>query len=186
MTDKKGAQASAGKPFKTHHHPAEIVFGLAALLLALFLLTLLGSQIAYVPGLPLTQQPGLWSVVAIAGMLIFGVCELIQYWRRNDHLDRAALAGELARWLRALEFCLWFMGYVFAAPYIGYLPATLLFCVLLTLRVGYRGWRMMTTAGGVAVGTVVVFKSILQVKIPGGVLYELLPDGLRGLMFLYF
>ena len=39
-------------------------------------------------------------------------------------------------------------------------------------------------AAGVGLFTVVLFKSLLQVKIPGGAVYEFLPGALRNFMIL--
>ncbi|EPJ45233.1 MAG: hypothetical protein OFPI_37520 [Osedax symbiont Rs2] len=36
-----------------------------------------------------------------------------------------------------------------------------------------------------AVATVVIFKSLLEVKIPGGASYQYLPEGIRNFMIVY-
>ena len=65
------------------------------------------------------------------------------------------------------------------------LPATVLFCLVLTYRLGYRGAKFHVAAALTAVATVVVFKSFLGVKIPGGAVYEYLPAALRNFMVLH-
>ena len=77
------------------------------------------------------------------------------------------------------------MVYVWAVPIIGYLLATLLFAMLLSLRMGYRGVMQIGGAAAVGIAIVVVFKSFLGVKIPGGAIYEYLPDALRNFMIVY-
>ena len=45
---------------------------------------------------------------------------------------------------------------------------------------------MLSCAVLFSVVVVVLFKSLLQVKIPGGAVYNLLPDAARNFMTLYF
>ncbi len=161
-------------------------YAVLAFAFALCLARQMGTPVKWVSGKPLTAQPGFWPVTAIIGMLVFGALELVVIARRSLPLDRGALLPEAKLWLRALEFVGWFLVYVLAVPVIGYLPATLAFCVLLALRLGYRSATAIVGAMVVALFTVVVFKSLLSVKIPGGQVYEALPDGLRNVMILYF
>ena len=93
---------------------------------------------------------------------------------------------EVLTWLRAGEYVLWFMAYVYAVPTVGYLPCTIIFTVLLALRMGYRKASTLGWAALAGILIVVVFKSLLQVKIPGAAAYEYLPDGLRNIMIVYF
>ncbi len=78
----------------------------------------------------------------------------------------------------------WFLLYVYLVPRLGYLPSTLLVFPLLVLRAGYRGWRYVGLAWLVGIAIVVLFKSLLQVKIPGGEIYGLLPDAIRNFLVL--
>ncbi len=93
---------------------------------------------------------------------------------------------EAVQWLRALEYLAWFMVYVWAVPIIGYLPATLIFMGALAVRAGYRNRRVILAALAMGLGIVLVFKTMLSVKIPGGLLYEYLPDALRSIAILNF
>ena len=93
---------------------------------------------------------------------------------------------EGASWLLAFEYFAWFMLYVYATPVIGYLAATVLFLVALTFRVGYRDKRMTIAAVATGFAIVLIFKSFLGVKIPGGAVYESLPDTLRSFMIINF
>jgi glycosylphosphatidylinositol transamidase (GPIT) subunit GPI8 len=93
---------------------------------------------------------------------------------------------EVWLWVSSLEYAGWFMGYAIAVPYTGYLPTTVLFAVLLTLRVGYRSAKMLLAAAGSSVFIVLLFKTFLKVNLPSGLIYEQLPDGLRQIMLTYF
>lgn len=168
------------------HHRAELVFGIAAFGAVVFLMSRLGAETVWAAGKPLTAQPGFWPAISIGGMLLCGALELLGAWRRNrGHAGRPVLP-EILGWVRALEFALWFMAYVWAVPRLGYLPSTLIFCTALTLRLGYRSWRMIGAAAATGLAVVVIFKSLLAVGIPGGAVYELLPPGLRNVLIQYF
>ena len=180
-----GKETDLNTLIEPRHHRAEILFGVLAFATALFLASQIGSQLVWKPGQVLARQPGLWSVIAIVGMLIFGLFELYHAWRRNASGRGDSIAAEAVDWLRAIEFAGWFMAYVLAVPAIGYLPATLVFCLTLTLRLGYRGTRHILAALLTGLVTVILFKSLLSVKIPGGAVYEILPDALRNFMILY-
>ncbi|MEM9048592.1 MAG: tripartite tricarboxylate transporter TctB family protein [Pseudomonadota bacterium] len=168
------------------HHRAEILFGAVAFCVALLLLALLGRETSWVNGQPLTRQPGFWPAVAIGGMLLFGAAELMRLWRRERRAAGQPIGPELVRWVRAVEFVAWFMAYVWLVPQLGYLPVTLVFAAFLTWRLGYRSARMIGMALITALLVVVVFKSFLRVSIPGGAIYEALPEGARNVMILYF
>jgi hypothetical protein len=167
------------------HHRAEILFGLAAFLFAVFLATRAGSELSWDASRSLFNQPGFWPLMAIAGMILCGAFELFFSWRRNATGKGESVAAEVGMWLKSLEYAGWFMAYVLATPYLGYLPTTLLFCLLLTVRLGYRRKRMLIASLLVGLATVVVFKSLLAVKIPSAAVYELLPAALRNFMILY-
>lgn len=115
-------------------------------------------------------------------MAVFGALHLVVSWRLR------APGGwfEAGAWLRAFEYFFWFMVYVWAVPILGYLLATVLFTVGLALRQGYFRPRQMALAMLLGVVIVLTFKTVLQVKIPGGAIYEHLPDGLRSFMIVNF
>lgn len=93
---------------------------------------------------------------------------------------------EVGFWLRSVEFAGWFLIYVIIVPQLGYLPTTVLFTVALSLRLGYRGLTYLGSAALFAAVVVIVFKSLLQVKVPGGAAYELLPTAMRSFFLTYF
>ena len=164
---------------------AEWLYALTSWLIALALLMLLPSQTRYVANNDWMHQPALFSVVSIVGMLLFGVLELINAWRLRRTVGGEPWFVELMYWVKGLEFAGWFMVYVWAVPWLGYLLATLLFCVSLVWRLGYRQRRYLLSALAVGVVTVLVFKTGLSVKIPSGAWYESLPDPLQTIFIIY-
>ena len=97
-----------------------------------------------------------------------------------------SVSAELFDWLRALEFAGWFLVYVLVVPVVGYMLSSLAFCSLLTWHLGYRSKNHLMAPALTGLAVVLIFKSMLSVKIPGGQIYEYLPDALRNLMILYF
>jgi hypothetical protein len=167
-------------------HAAEIVFGVLSFAFALFLLTRIGAETTWLDGQPFVRQPAFWPTVAIVGMTVFGAFEL---WstRRALQAGRVGKIGpEVLKWFAALEYLGWFLVYVWIVPVLGYLPTTILFCASLTFRLGYRRGRTILAAVVTGVVVVVVFKSLLEVKIPGGIVYDYLPAAIRNAMILYF
>ncbi|MFV0383854.1 tripartite tricarboxylate transporter TctB family protein [Paracoccus sp. (in: a-proteobacteria)] len=164
----------------------DTAFNAVCLLVSLFLFSQMWSQTTWAPGQIFAAQPGFWPRLAVIGMVLFSALNLYGSIR-DPHADArlTALGEEVLLWLRSVEFGLWFMAYVFATPVIGYLPASVLFAIALTLRVGYRSGQALVWAAVAAAATVLLFKSFLQVKIPGGAVYQTLPDGLRNLFVLY-
>jgi hypothetical protein len=161
------AQAAA------HRRYAAVTWGLAWLLLILA-----PWQLVWSSDRTWSQQPGLFSLVGIVGMLIFGGVECWHLARRTAHARGVSAAPELRLWWAALEYVAWFMAYVVLTPRLGYLPTTLLFALGLTWRLGYRRRRYLASAALVAVLTVLVFKAGLSVKVPAGAWYEALPEPL--------
>ena len=94
--------------------------------------------------------------------------------------------GEVLSWLAAFEYAGWFIAYAASVPYSGYLPTTVFFAVALAVRAGYRSARMLIAAVLSSIVIVVLFKAVLKVNLPSGLIYEALPDGLRQLMLTYF
>lgn len=163
--------------------PGEILFIGLFFAVSVVLLTQLGDQAKFSAKGKLFAQPAFWPAVAIIGMVAFTGLHLLTKLR---HRAKSGLKAELAIWLRAFEYVGWFMIYVIAVPRVGYLPCTVLFTVLLALRMGYRKPSTLFYAGVSGLAIVVIFKTILGVKIPGGALYEYLPDGIRSFMILNF
>lgn len=187
MADTPSA-AERSHPPQSHEdspHRAELVYGAMALAGAVVLLVLIPSQTVYKPQWAWSKQPALFSVLAIVGMVVFGILEVIATWPSLRRPHAIAAGPELRRWLRGLEFAAWFMAYVALVPWLGYLLATIVFCLALTWRMGYRSGRMLGAALGVALFTVVLFKTLLSVKIPAGIWYDRLPDAWASFMIVY-
>ena len=168
--------------FQRYRRPGDMFFAMFSLALSLFLLWQLPYETTWVKRTKLFAQPAFWPAIAIGFMTLFSSLHLL------GALVSARIPGrwtEVLYWLRSIEFAVWLMAYVFAAPILGYLPSTILFCVTLSYRMGYRTSRGLLASAGFAVIVVVVFKTFLQVKLPAGMIYEYLPDGLRGFMLTY-
>ncbi len=170
--------------FKRYRRPGDFFIALLSFLFAIFLLVNLPFQTRWVAGTKLFAQPSFWPAVAIFAMVLFSTMHMIGAMVSERIPGRFQ---EVLHWIRSVEYALWFMAYVALVPLLGYLPATLLFTVTLSYRLGYRGWRWMAVALLFGFVVVVVFRGFLQVKLPAGALYELLPPGgLRSLMMTYF
>lgn len=167
------------------HFPAELPASIVFVIVSALLLSQIDEQTKVLNNAALFSQPGFWSGVGLGGMTLFGLMNVFFAWRRCRRLGKKGAFADLLDMARAVEFCGWFMAYVWITPWLGYLPTTLLFCVGLCLRLGYRRRRYLIAAMMTGTATVVLFKSLLQVKIPGAALYELLPMGLRNFMTLY-
>ncbi|MCB1395033.1 MAG: tripartite tricarboxylate transporter TctB family protein [Rhodobacteraceae bacterium] len=166
------------------HHRAEIVFAVASFLIALFLATQWSGQTTWIEGQPLSRQPGLWPLIAIVGMVLFGVGELIACLVRNIRRGGGNVPAEVWLWVKSAEYVIWFMVYVLATPYVGYLASTVIFMTVLALRLGYRG-RIVAMAPLLAVCIVVAFKAFLAVRIPGGAVYDIFPQAIRNFLVIY-
>ena len=169
--------------FKRYRRPGDLVFSILFLLFCLFLLFSLPDQTTWASGTKLLAQPAFWPYAAVIAMTGFSALNLI------SSLVSPPIPGrwiEVGFWLRSLEFAGWFMVYVIAVPRLGYLPSTVVFTVVLTYRLGYRDTRFLASAAAFGVVVVIIFKSLLQVKVPGGAIYEYLPDSMRSFMLTYF
>lgn len=161
----------------------QLMFALVFVAAALLLASQLGNETKWVDKAKVFAQPRFWPAVSVGGMVVFGGLHLWKLPRRR--FTRPDLV-EWRIWFWAIEWVLWFLAYVLVVPWIGYLPATVIFVVLMTWRIGYRDRVMIWAAVVFAVAVVVLFKSFLQVKIPGGAVYEYLPGALRSFFILNF
>lgn len=160
--------------FRRYRRPGDFFIALLSLLFALFLLVNLPTQAPMVNNVGFFSQPAFWPGVAVISMVIFSALHLF------GALVSERIPGrmeEVLAWFKATEFAAWFMAYVWIVPIMGYLPATLVFTVLLTLRLGYRGWRWLLAAAGFGLVVVLLFKGFLNVRIPAGEVYQYLPSG---------
>jgi hypothetical protein len=178
MTRFKGLQ----ELFKRYRRPGAIVFAWLFFAFAVFLLTQLGTQSPWKWGGKVFSQPAFWPTVSVFLMVIFAGLHLLSSALSPRLVGRW---NEVWQWIRSLEYAGWFMAYVFVVPQLGYLFATILFGLLLAVRTGYRSIKTYLSVVVLSVVIVVVFKGFLQVKIPGGAIYEYLPTALRSFMLTY-
>lgn len=149
----------------------------------LFLVLNIDDQTRWVSGKSLTSQPRFWPAVTLGLTLFFSVIYLLSTLVSRPKFDGGR---EWLEWLRALEFAGWFAGYSALVPVAGYLLATLLICGLLALRLGYRSTRQIATALLSGLVIVLFFRVLLGIHIPGGALYEKLPQPLSNFMMNWF
>jgi len=169
--------------FKRERRPADLVFSLLFLALCVFLAINLEEQTTWAKRTKFASQPAFWPYVSVGIMTFFAVLHLL------SGLMSPAIKGrwqEVAFWLRSFEYAIWFMAYVFIVPKLGYLLSTIIFTLLLTYRIGFRSRKFFLLAAGFAVSVVLLFKTFLQVKVPGGQLYEYLPSEARSFMLTCF
>lgn len=161
----------------------QLLFAVLFLAISSVLLALLGQETTWAKGTELVAQPAFWPAIGVIGMVMFTFLHLMHLprrrFRRVDWLE-----GRL--WLTVFEFAGWFLGYVFIVPLAGYLPTTLVFLPLLLWRMGYRDRRLIGVGIVFGLAVVLLFKSFLQVRIPGGAVYEWLPGALRSFFILNF
>lgn len=166
-----------------HRRAGQILFAVGFTAVAVLLVALLGDQTVWKAKVNFFAQPRFWPAVGVIGMAVFGALHLktLQKTRISRYDMREARV-----WFESVEYALWFLVYVWVVPIVGYLPVTLVFALLLTWRLGYRSRKMLWISAVFAVFVVVLFKTMLQVKIPGGLIYEYLPAGLRSFFILNF
>jgi hypothetical protein len=168
--------------FPESRKPGEILFVTISMLIALALLAAIPWQTTWLPGKGFASQPRFWPALSLGGVVLFGVLNGLSRIRVTRTPGRWQEAGA---WLRSLEFIGWYMAYVSAISIIGYLSATIAFCTLLALRVGYRG-RAVVIAALFGLFVVLFFKTAMNVKIPSGAIYDFAPEGLRYILLRYF
>ncbi|WP_323771821.1 tripartite tricarboxylate transporter TctB family protein [Antarctobacter sp.] len=169
--------------FKRYRRPGDLVFAGLFCLLALFLFVMLPQETQWVKRTKLFAQPAFWPVVSVGAMLLFSLLHLFGALVSDRIPGRGV---EVLAWLKSVEYAGWFMAYVLMVPVVGYLAGSVVFACVLAWRLGYRSARWLLMSAVFAVVVVVVFKSLLQVKIPAGQVYELLPAGaLRTFLMTY-
>ena len=169
--------------FKRYRRPGDIVFAWIILIFSVFMLSQIFEQTAYKSGGKLFAQPRFWPAVSLSLMTVFAAFHLLGS-ALSERID--GRWREVLFWLAAFEYAAWFIAYAASVPYGGYLLTTVLFAVALTLRAGYRSGRMLTATVLSSIVIVILFKAVLKVNLPSGLIYETLPDGLRQFMLTYF
>jgi hypothetical protein len=191
----KTANSQTVKPRKAKtdlRQPGDSLFATAMVILVVFLISQIGSQTIWIEGVRFIVQPRFWPGLSLIFMLIFSVGYLVQSIRdvgedRSKTLNNQIWQPEeFFNWIRTLEYAAYFLIYVTIIPWLGYLPSTLIFCLFLTIRVGYRNMKFIgwSLAGGFLI--VLIFKTFLQVKLPAGALYDVFPGVIGKIMIRYF
>jgi hypothetical protein len=161
----------------------DLLFAIFFFLISAILISQFPDQIKWFKKTKLTSQPALWSAIGLIGMTVFGLIHLFLNLRIQN-LKIELVEGIL--WIKSLEYACWFLLYVILVPNIGYLIATIIIAPCLTYRVGYRDKKMIAYSMVTGRSIVLIFKTFLEVKIPGGAIYELLPNTIRSFMILNF
>ena len=211
--DNPGAGAEPGL-FAVRRRPGDLFFAAALFVLALFLLSQLPFETRWFNRIALPLQPRFWPAVVLGAFAFFSGLYLLQSllaWnktalrpsatpaddapatprsgiarRPRQRNPFATLAGELLRWLRPLEFALYFVAYAASIPWLGYLLSTAIFMPLLGLRTGIRSPSGLGLLAGLGIGIVLVFKTGLEVRMPPGALYDLFPPQMRNFLIRNF
>lgn len=169
--------------FKRERRTGDLVFAVIFLLFSLFLLSQIGTQVNWSKGGKFFSSPGFWPLVSLVGMTFFAILHLVGSALSPRIYGRIK---EVSLWLKSLEYAAWFLLYVWLVPIVGYLPMTVIFIPVLVFRCGYRGKKYFVSSVIAALAIVLIFKTLLGVKIPGGMIYEYLPDAVRSFMLINF
>lgn len=169
--------------FRRHRRPGDIVFAWFVFLLSAFLILHIADQTAWKSGSKLFAQPRFWPGVSLGCMTLFAGFHLLGSAFSERIQGRWQ---EIWLWVSALEYAAWFIAYASILPYTGYMTTTIVFAVALCFRAGYRSRGMLIAAALSALAIVLLFKTLLQINLPSGLIYESLPDGLRQIMLTYF
>ena len=184
--------------FKFQRGRADLLFSALILGMALLLLLTFFDQSGWADrDLPqkrlgkVLKQPWIGPVIALL-ILVPAALGNLGLSLRRALLDRRKhrpnkTRYEVVQWLRAIEFIVYFIIYTRSIEIVGYLIATVIFAMLMVLRLGYRSWRWVGIAAGVSFLSVVFFRTLLQIKTPVNIwLYNQLPEGLERFMKVYF
>jgi len=158
-------------------------FALLFFMGVLFLLINIDEQTRWVSGKALTSQPRFWPAVTLGLTTFFSAVYLLTTIVGREKFDGGR---EWLHWFRAVEFVIWFAAYSALVPILGYLVATVLVCVSLTWRLGYRSSNYLKAALVSGISIVLFFRVLLGIHIPGGALYEKLPQPLSNFMLNWF
>lgn len=168
--------------FPEGRRPGEILFSALMIIMGGLLLATLPWQTTWIDGRGLAAQPRFWPALSLGGLIFFAAMHFALRLRVTRTPGRWK---EGLTWVLSLEYIVYYMIYVWAIPIIGYLLATVAFCVLLSYRIGYRG-KALWIAFAFAIFVVLVFKTGFNVKIPAGAIYDYAPDWARYTLIRFF
>jgi nitrate reductase gamma subunit len=132
-------------------------------------------------------MPGIALVLLVAANLMTLARDLADL-RANPPTvaERAEGRALLLGWLQPVEFLAYYGIYVFAIQHAGYFPSTLIFIMVLLVRVRLTTPRWIIAGVGAALFMVAVFRVGLGVWMPAPELYEYFPDGVRSALIRWF
>lgn len=132
-------------------------------------------------------QPWLMPSLALTLLTVAALIHTLRLWRdrKPTSANCAGLPGELWMWLRAGEFFLWYVLYIWLLGVLGYGLSTFVFVAGLGLRMGLRQPRWIIAALAVTVAMTLLFRLGLKIWVPAADLYEILPSGIRNFMQQY-
>lgn len=168
--------------FKRYRRPGDIVFAGSFLVFSVFLVSQLGTQSPWNGTRQIFSQPAFWPTVSLVLMTVFAALHFLSSAMSPRIEGRWT---EVWQWIRAIEFAGWFLVYVYTVPLLGYLPTSIVAALMLGLRMGYRRPLHLVVLMLTASAIVVVFRGLLQVRVPAGQVYDALPDAIR-LFFLTY
>ena len=181
--DSKAGRGTSEEEKRGHFSMPGLVFIAFLTVVSFLLLFLVPIETRWFRRVPFYLQPGFQAYVVLSAMAFFSTLALIAELRRyRFHKGHRMmfLGLELIDWLNSREYAAWFVVYAISIPTLGYLPASLVFMLLLGARVGVRTKRDLAVLIVIAISTVVFFRGVLAVKMPAGAYYEHLPEPLRG------
>lgn len=178
---------SADKTLKPEFFPegrkrGEILFSALMTLFGGLLFAALPWRTSWIDNRGLAAQPRLWPALSLGGLIVFAA---LHFAIRIQATRTPGRWKEGLAWILSLEYIVYYMAYVWSIPLIGYLPATIAFCVLLAFHIGYRG-KALWIAFAFAWFVVLVFKTGFNVKIPSGAIYDYAPEATRYTLIRYF
>jgi nitrate reductase gamma subunit len=132
-------------------------------------------------------MPGIALVLLVAANLITLARDIADLRRHPPSAaERAEGRAKLLGWLLPLEFLAYYAIYVFAIQHAGYFPSTLIFIMVLMVRVRLTTPRWIIVGLAAAMFMVAVFRMGLGVWMPAPELYEIFPDGVRSALIRWF
>ena len=137
------------------------------------------------------KQPWVAPMLCLAILVPAALVNLRASWRETRWRKRFLLPTsayfEVTKYVAALEYVAYFIGYTLLVPILGYLVSTLILGTYLTWRLGYRSPVWMLRGVLCSFAVVVAFRTFLQIKTPISIwLYDQFPPDLRVFMLTYF
>jgi hypothetical protein len=122
----------------------------------------------------------------VLALMVMGVPAAFMSWRwlrAYRHAPNQRFYLLRSRWAfadlpGAIEYIIYFCGYLWAISYVGFAISTLLFGQLCLWRSGLGGWRWTLANLAFAAGLVVLLRGVLGLWFPMAPLFKLLPPSL--------